>query len=98
MLDATFLAQNATNHRERTIARLATRYQERLRKAGALDLADLLLEAVRLFDEAPDVLAKYQERWRYLHVDEYQDTNRAQYLWVRALAGKYGNLAVVGDD
>jgi DNA helicase-2/ATP-dependent DNA helicase PcrA len=98
MLDPTFLADNAANHRERLIARLATRYQERLKRAAALDFDDLLLEAVRLFDEAPQVLAKYQERWRYLHVDEYQDTNRAQYLWVKALAAKYGNLAVVGDD
>ena len=98
MLDPTFLSQHAANHRERTIARLATRYQERLRKANALDFDDLLLEAVRLFDEAPDVLAKYQERWRYLHVDEYQDTNRAQYLWVRALAARHRNLCVVGDD
>ena len=98
MLDPTFLAENAANHRERTIARLATRYQERLRKANALDFDDLLLEAVRLFEEAPDVLAKYQEKWRYLHVDEYQDTNRAQYLWVRALAARHGNLCVVGDD
>jgi len=98
MLDPTFLAENAANHRERTIARLATRYQERLRAARALDFDDLLLEAVRLFDEAPDVLARYQDRWHYLHVDEYQDTNRAQYLWVNALARKRGNLAVVGDD
>ena len=98
MLDPTFLAENASNHRERTIARLATRYQERLRKSNALDFDDLLLEAVRLFEEAPDVLAKYQERWRYLHVDEYQDTNRAQYLWVRALAARHRNLCVVGDD
>ena len=98
MLDPTFLGENATNHRERLIARLATRYQQRLQSARALDFDDLLLEAVRLFDEAPDVLAKYQERWRYLHVDEYQDTNRAQYLWIKALATKYGNLAVVGDD
>ena len=98
MLDPTFLSQNAANHRERTIAHLATRYQERLRKANALDFDDLLLEAVRLFDEAPDVLAKYQEKWRYLHVDEYQDTNRAQYLWVRALAARHRNLCVVGDD
>ena len=98
MLDATFLAENAANHRERMIARLATRYQERLRSARALDFDDLLLEAVRLFDEAPDVLARYQDRWHYLHVDEYQDTNRAQYLWVTALARKRGNLAVVGDD
>ena len=98
MLDPTFLAENAANHREQTIARLATRYQERLKKSAALDFDDLLLEAVRLFQEAPAVLAKYQDRWRYLHVDEYQDTNRAQYLWVKALAEKYGNLAVVGDD
>jgi DNA helicase-2/ATP-dependent DNA helicase PcrA len=98
MLDPAFLSENAANHRERTIARLATRYQERLKTARALDFDDLLLEAVRLFEEAPDVLARYQERWRYLHVDEYQDTNRAQYLWVKALATKYGNLAVVGDD
>ncbi len=98
MLDPTFLADNATNHRERMIARLATRYGERLRRAKALDFDDLLLEAVRLFDEAPEVLAAYQQRWRYLHVDEYQDTNRAQYLWVRALAAKHGNLCVVGDD
>jgi ATP-dependent DNA helicase UvrD/PcrA len=98
MLDPTFLVEQASNHRERLIARLATRYQERLRKANALDFDDLLLEGVRLFEEAPAVLAKYQDKWRYLHVDEYQDTNRAQYLWVRALAAKHGNLAVVGDD
>jgi DNA helicase-2/ATP-dependent DNA helicase PcrA len=98
MLDPTLLSEHAANHRERTIARLAGRYRERLRKAQALDFDDLLLEAVRLFDEAPEVLAKYQERWRYLHVDEYQDTNRAQYLWVRALAARHHNLCVVGDD
>src|SRR4051794_7639200 len=98
MLDPTFLSENAANHRERTIARLATRYQARLRKANALDFDDLLLEAVRLFEQAPDVLAKYQQKWRYLHVDEYQDTNRAQYLWIRALAATHHNLCVVGDD
>jgi DNA helicase-2/ATP-dependent DNA helicase PcrA len=98
MLDATFLRENAVNHHERTIARLAVRYGERLKQAGALDFDDLLLEAVRLFDESPKSLAYYQDRWRYLHVDEYQDTNRPQYLWVRALAAKHRNLAVVGDD
>ena len=56
MLDPTFLAENAVNHRDRTIARLAKRYQERLRTAKALDFDDLLLEAVRLFEEAPEVL------------------------------------------
>ncbi|MFL5779579.1 MAG: ATP-dependent helicase [Chloroflexota bacterium] len=98
MLDAAFLAENAINHRERTIARLARRYQERLVAARALDFDDLLNEGVRLFEEAPDVLRRYQERWRYLHVDEYQDTNRAQYLWVKALAARHRNLCVVGDD
>ncbi len=98
MFDATFLAENAVNHHDRTIARLAKRYVERLKQVGALDFDDLLLEAVRLWDEAPDVLARYQDRWRYLHVDEYQDTNRPQYLWIRALAAKHRNLAVVGDD
>jgi len=98
MLDAAFLRDNAVNHHERVIARLAVGYAERLKKVGALDFDDLLLEAVRLFDEAPAVLERYQDRWRYLHVDEYQDTNRPQYLWIRALAAKHGNLAVVGDD
>ncbi|HKG57265.1 MAG TPA: UvrD-helicase domain-containing protein [Candidatus Limnocylindrales bacterium] len=98
MLDPAFLNEHAVNHHERTIARLAVKYQERLHRVGGLDFDDLLLEAVRLFEEAPQVLARYQDRWRYLHVDEYQDTNRPQYLWVRALAAKYRNLAVVGDD
>jgi DNA helicase-2/ATP-dependent DNA helicase PcrA len=98
MLDEVFLAQNAVNHRERMIARLAARYRERLRAANALDFDDLLLRAVELFEGAPEVLEKYQARWRYLHVDEYQDTNRPQYLWVRALAAAHRNLCVVGDD
>ena len=98
MLDPTFLADNAVDRHQRIVARLAGRYQARLREVGALDFDDLLLEAVRLFDEAPDVLERYQSKWRYLHVDEYQDTNRAQYLWVRALAGAHRNLCVVGDD
>ncbi|HET7181606.1 MAG TPA: UvrD-helicase domain-containing protein, partial [Candidatus Limnocylindrales bacterium] len=80
------------------IARLARLYTAALRKANALDFDDLLLDAVRLFDESPPTLARYQDRWRYQHVDEYQDTNRPQYLWIRALAQKHRNLAVVGDD
>lgn len=91
-------AERASGWFEQACARAYARYAERLRQAGALDFDDLLLEAVRLFDEAPEVLAGYQRRWRYLHVDEYQDTNRAQYLWVRHLAAAHRNLAVVGDD
>ena len=83
---------------EQLYARAYGRYAARLKDAGALDFDDLLNEAVRLFDEAPAVLTHYQERWRYLHIDEYQDTNRAQYLWVRQLAKRHRNLAVVGDD
>jgi ATP-dependent DNA helicase UvrD/PcrA len=98
MLDAEFIAANAHTHREREIGRLFRRYQNRLKAAGALDFDDLLLEAVRLFHEAPSVLERYQGRWRYLHVDEYQDTNRPQYLWVKALAAAHHNLCVVGDD
>src|SRR4051794_12689533 len=98
MLDAEFLRQNAVNLHERTIAKLAVRYEQRLKKVGALDFDDLLLKAVELFEQSPEALARYQDRWRYLHVDEYQDTNRPQYLWIRALAAKHHNLAVVGDD
>ena len=98
MLDAEFIAANAHTHREREIARLYRHYQARLKASAALDFDDLLLEAVRLFDDAPSVLERYQARWRYLHVDEYQDTNRPQYLWVKALAASHHNLCVVGDD
>jgi DNA helicase-2/ATP-dependent DNA helicase PcrA len=98
MLDADFIAANAHTHREREIARLYRRYAARLRQANALDFDDLLLDAVRLFTDAPSVLERYQGRWRYLHVDEYQDTNRPQYLWVKALAAGHHNLCVVGDD
>ncbi|TAK02529.1 MAG: hypothetical protein EPO36_01960 [Chloroflexota bacterium] len=80
------------------IARLARKYRDALKRSNALDFDDLLLEAVRLLQESPATLKKYQERWRYLHVDEYQDTNRPQYLWVKALATGHRNLAVVGDD
>jgi DNA helicase-2/ATP-dependent DNA helicase PcrA len=80
------------------VARLARLYTAALKKANALDFDDLLLDAVRLFEESPETLARYQDRWRYLHVDEYQDTNRPQYLWIKALAAKHRNLAVVGDD
>jgi len=88
----------AQGYLEVQFAKAYRRYATRLRAADALDFDDLLIEAVRLFEQAPAVLAHYQQRWRYLHVDEYQDTNRAQYLWVKFLAQEHHNLAVVGDD
>ena len=91
-------ATMARGYLEELYARVFTGYQARLDAAGALDFDDLLNSAVRLFERSPAVLAHYQERWRFLHIDEYQDTNRAQYLWVKQLAARHRNLAVVGDD
>ena len=73
-------------------------YVERCFKAGAMDFDDLLLKTNELLNRFPEVLAKYQDRFRYILVDEYQDTNHSQYLIVRALADKFQNLCVVGDD
>ena len=63
-----------------------------------MDFDDLLLKPIQLFDNHPDILEKYQERWKFIHIDEYQDTNKAQYLLARMLAKKHRNLCVVGDD
>ena len=73
-------------------------YQDRLKSLNACDFGDLLLHNLTLFSQHPDVLAGYQERFRYIMVDEYQDTNVAQYLWLRLLAQKSRNVACVGDD
>ena len=73
-------------------------YVERCFKAGAMDFDDLLLRTNELLTRFPDVLAKYQDRFRYILVDEYQDTNHSQYLIVRALADRFQNICVVGDD
>ena len=73
-------------------------YVERCFKAGAMDFDDLLLKTNELLNRFPELLAKYQDRFRYILVDEYQDTNHSQYLIVRALADKFQNLCVVGDD
>jgi DNA helicase II / ATP-dependent DNA helicase PcrA len=79
-------------------AGLYAAYQERLKTLNAADFGDLLLENLRLFGKEPDVLAQYQSRFRYMLVDEYQDTNVAQYLWLRLLAQGQRNLCCVGDD
>jgi DNA helicase-2/ATP-dependent DNA helicase PcrA len=78
--------------------RLYTAYQERLKTLNAVDFGDLLLECLRLWREHPDILQHYQNRFRYMLVDEYQDTNVAQYLWLRLLAQTRKNLCCVGDD
>jgi len=73
-------------------------YMEKCFRAGAMDFDDLLLKTNELFVRFPEALAKYQERFKYILVDEYQDTNHSQYLIVKALASRYENLCVVGDD
>jgi DNA helicase-2/ATP-dependent DNA helicase PcrA len=79
-------------------ATLYATYEQRLKVLNACDFGDLLLHCLTLFRENPDLLADYHERFRYLLVDEYQDTNVAQYLWLRLLAQKGHNICVVGDD
>ena len=84
--------------RLKIISRAYTTYQKRLEDADAMDFDDLINKVVELFKKCPDVLEYYQNRFLYLMVDEYQDTNHAQYTFVRMLAEKSGNLCVVGDD
>src|SRR3954471_5306618 len=73
-------------------------YQERLRALNAADFGDLLLEVLTILRAQTEILAEYRERFKYMLVDEYQDTNTVQYLWLKLLAGKGGNVCVVGDD
>lgn len=86
------------DYRKMQMARVYAEYQKRLHSNNALDFDDLLYKTVQLFQDCPDVLEQYQERFRYIMVDEYQDTNEIQFLMVRQLARKYRNLCVVGDD
>ena len=87
-----------SNFRNQRIADVYERYQKRLKENNALDFDDLLVKMVDLFQANPEVLEHYQDRFRYIMVDEYQDTNTVQFLLVSLLAKKYRNLCVVGDD
>jgi DNA helicase-2/ATP-dependent DNA helicase PcrA len=97
VLSADEFAQRADNYYEETVAKVYGAYEQRKRSAGALDFDDLIMETVRLLRDTPEVLRHYQERFRYILIDEYQDTNRAQYQLVNLLAARYRNLCVVGD-
>ena len=83
---------------EGVLTGLYQEYQDRLKQLNAADFGDLLLHCLTLFTEYPDILHDYQIKFRYLLVDEYQDTNVAQYLWLRLLAQEYKNICCVGDD
>lgn len=90
-------AEDAGDMYRKAIAEIYRLYQQRLEEASAMDFDDLLMVTVNLFEALPEVLARYQERFRYLHVDEFQDTNHAQYQLVKQLAARHGNLCAVGD-
>ena len=93
-----FSAMAGGDMRLSTIARIYRRYNDKLLANNAMDFDDILFNTVRLFKENPDVLTMYQEKFRYILVDEYQDTNHCQYILIQLLAKRYRNLCVVGDD
>ena len=92
------MASSADSPRETSIAALYRLYQDRMRAMNAMDFSDLQMQVWTLFEEHPEVLERWQSRAQHLLVDEYQDTNRVQYLLVRALSARSGNLCVVGDE
>ena len=98
LLPEEYAAQVSDRPYEQAVARVYRRYQAALQEANALDFDDLLLTTLRLFDEVPEVLGYYRQRYQHVLVDEYQDTNRAQYEIVRLLAALHRNITVVGDD
>ena len=98
LIDAGSFKAQAKNYFEENVSEVYTKYQRKLQSNNALDFDDIIMLTVRIFRENPDVLEHYQERFRYILVDEYQDTNHAQYVLVNLLAKKYRNLCVVGDD
>jgi DNA helicase II / ATP-dependent DNA helicase PcrA len=97
VISAEEYSNGAGNVYEQTIAKTYVEYERRKKAAGALDFDDLIAQTVTLFRDNPRVLEHYQERFRYILIDEYQDTNRAQYQLVNLLAAKYRNICVVGD-
>jgi len=99
LIDAERFEQKASgDYYLEKVAKVYREYQSELKKNNAFDFDDLIVKTVELFRRFPDVLEQYQERFRYISVDEYQDTNTAQFVFVGLLAKKYKNICVVGDD
>ena len=97
LLDEVAYEHQAGDMYTQNVAKCYKAYQEELRRSEAMDFDDLIMMTLRLFDKNPDVLAYYQQRYQYIHVDEYQDTNHAQYQLVKLLASRFKNICVVGD-
>lgn len=97
LVDPAKYAELASDHQRRTVAEIYREYQKLLKRNDALDFDDLLTEVVRLFTTQPEVLAGYQRLWKYVLVDEYQDTNKVQYALTKLISQEHQNLCVVGD-
>ena len=97
LIDEVAYANLAGDMYTEIVAKCYTAYQKELRQSEAMDFDDLIMLTLRLFDQNPDVLTYYQQRYQYIHVDEYQDTNHAQYQLVKLLATRFKNICVVGD-
>ena len=97
LLDEVAYEHQAGDMYTQIVAKCYKAYQEELRRSEAMDFDDLIMMTLRLFDKNPDVLGYYQQRYQYIHVDEYQDTNHAQYQLVKLLASRFKNICVVGD-
>lgn len=95
---ADFISTYNKNLKMTMVGKVYELYEKRLKSSNCLDFDDLIVLTCRLFEECPDILAYYQNKFRYIHIDEYQDTNNAQYKLVSLLSSKYRNLCVVGDD
>jgi DNA helicase-2/ATP-dependent DNA helicase PcrA len=98
LLDAAAYRLKVGGYFEQTVAEVYDMYEQRIHAMNAMDFDDLLLQSVRLFELFPDVLERYRRSFRHVLVDEYQDTNHAQYRWLRLLADEHRNLCVVGDE
>ncbi len=97
LMDSKYYSRFANNEYEEIVLSVFEKYEKRLKKNNSLDFDDLLLFPIKLFKENPDILEKYQARFKYILVDEYQDTNEAQYRLIKMLGSKYRNVCVVGD-
>ncbi len=97
LMDDISYESQAADMYSQIVAKCYKAYQQELRRSEAMDFDDLIMMTLRLFDQNPDVLSYYQQRYQYIHVDEYQDTNHAQYQLVKLLASRFRNICVVGD-
>lgn len=98
LVSSTEYETQTENPFDQKIARIYSEYQKRLKRADSFDFGDLIMQTVFLFQDNKNTVQKYQSRFKYILVDEYQDTNTAQYVWLKLLASKHKNICVVGDD